>query len=172
MLALGGKKSGYDLKKALAATTSQFWSESYGNIYPALGKLLAEGLIQRDDDGALKTGRQRQLYSITEAGRLALGDWLRRPVVEHSTDNEFLLKLFFGTMMQVEDALALVEAHREHHLRLEAQFGEISQLISHGTSGRQQKVCLQATLAYGQAVSRALTEWANATTKALHSLER
>src|SRR5271155_5367499 len=72
MLALGKKKSGYDLKKAIASSTASFWSESYGNIYPTLRKLLEEGAIREENEKAPASKRQKQLYSITERGRQAL----------------------------------------------------------------------------------------------------
>src|ERR1017187_5448402 len=94
MLALGKKQSGYDLKKAIATSTANFWSESYGNIYPTLRKLLEEGATQEDSENAPPSKRQKQLYSITEKGRRALRQWLRQPAAVRSEDNELLLKLF------------------------------------------------------------------------------
>src|SRR5580658_2289456 len=43
MLSLGEKLSGYDIRKVISESTANFWSESYGNIYPVLKRLLAEG---------------------------------------------------------------------------------------------------------------------------------
>src|SRR5271168_3912397 len=80
MLALGKKLSGYDLKKAIATSTANFWSESYGNIYPTLKKLLKEGAIREDGEKAPASKRQKHLYGISEKGRRALREWLRQPV--------------------------------------------------------------------------------------------
>ena len=171
MLSLGERKSGYDLKKALASSTAQFWSESYGNIYPALRKLLAEGLIQEDNEGAPATGRRRRIYSITAKGRQALGEWLRKPIAVRAEDNEFLLKLFFGMLIPAKDALALVEAHCDYHLHLQEGFEAIQKRITQGSATRNQKFYFQATLAYGQAVSLSIIKWAEATAKALSARE-
>jgi len=171
MLALGKKKSGYDLKKAIDTSTANFWSESYGNIYPSLRKLLAEGAIREDSEKAPPNKRQKQLYSITEKGRQALGQWLRQPVPARSENNEFLLKLFFGAMMPVGEAQALVAVHRDHHVALLDKFEKIETIISKGPTTEEQKVFLRATLSYGQAVSRALVQWSDATERALQTLE-
>jgi PadR family transcriptional regulator, regulatory protein AphA len=171
MLALGNKKSGYDLKKAIAATTANFWSESYGNIYPTLRKLLEEGAIREDSEKAPAGKRQKQLYSITAKGRQALRQWLRQPVAVRSEDNELLLKLFFGPMMPVGESQALVAVHRDHHIALLEKFEAIERSISAGPTTEQQKVYLRATLSYGKAVSRALVHWADATEKTLLTLE-
>jgi PadR family transcriptional regulator, regulatory protein AphA len=170
MLALGKKKSGYDLKKAIATSTANFWSESYGNIYPTLKKLLVEGAIREDSEKVPASRRQKQLYSITENGKRALRQWLRQPVVARSEDNELLLKLFFGTMMPARESQALVAVHRDHHMALLEKFEAIGRSISAGPMTDEQKVYLRATLSYGQAVSRALIQWSDATEKTLRTL--
>jgi PadR family transcriptional regulator AphA len=167
MLTLGKKKSGYDLKKAIATSTANFWSESYGNIYPTLRKLLEEGAIREDSEKVPASRRRKQLYSITEKGKRALREWLRQPVAVRSEDNELLLKLFFGTMMPVKEAQALVAVHREHHIALLEKFEEIERSIAAGPMSEGQKVYLRATLSYGQAVSRALVQWSDATEETL-----
>lgn len=171
MLALGKKKSGYDLKKAIATSTANFWSESYGNIYPTLRKLLEEGAIREDSEKVPASRRQKQLYSITEKGKRALRQWLQQPVAVRSEDNELLLKLFFGTMMPVRESQALVAVHRDHHIALLEKFKAIERSISAGPLTEGQKVYLRATLSYGQAVSRALIQWSDATEETLRTLE-
>jgi len=39
--------SGYDLKQVIESSTRNFWSESYGQIYPVLRELTAGGLAIR-----------------------------------------------------------------------------------------------------------------------------
>ena len=172
MLALGKKQSGYDLKKAIATSTANFWSESYGNIYPALRKLLEEGAIRQDSEKPAASKRKKQLYRITEKGRRALRQWLRQPVAVRSEDNELLLKLFFGTMMPVAESRTLVAVHRDHHIALLEKFAAIETSISTGPTTEVQKTYLRATLSYGQAVSRALVQWSDATEKTLRNLEQ
>ena len=171
MLALGKKASGYDLKKAIAASTANFWSESYGNIYPTLKWLLAEDAIQRERSVKPANNRSKQLYSITEKGKIALRDWLRQPPAVQTEDNELLLKLFFGTMMSSDQARELVRCHSDHHSALLRKFKVIEKSISTGPASEKQKIYMRATLQYGQAVSRALIEWSSATEKALRALK-
>ncbi|HEY3155376.1 MAG TPA: PadR family transcriptional regulator, partial [Candidatus Eisenbacteria bacterium] len=42
--------SGYDIRKEAASSIGYFWSESYGQIYPALRELQARGLAKRRAD--------------------------------------------------------------------------------------------------------------------------
>ncbi|WP_431606966.1 PadR family transcriptional regulator [Paenibacillus thiaminolyticus] len=42
----GGPRSGYDIRKQFQASLRHFWSESYGQIYPALKELLWQGYTE------------------------------------------------------------------------------------------------------------------------------
>src|SRR5207248_1647711 len=69
--------SGYDIKKLIEASISNFWSESYGQIYPTLKQLVAEKLVTRTVKK--QTGKpDRHVYALTPAGRRRLREWLAR----------------------------------------------------------------------------------------------
>lgn len=172
MFALGKALSGYDIKKAIATTTSNFWSESYGNIYPTLQRLLAEGAIREEDDSAPTSKRQKQLYSITAKGEKALTEWIRQPVAARLEDNEFLLKLFFGSTASPRDCRALINEHRSYHASLLKKFRNIEASIVEGPNTRERKAYALATLEYGRAVSLALIAWSDATIASLQGLDR
>ena len=87
--------SGYDIRRNLEESLSYFWSESYGQIYPALRKLEAARLIAPVKQAAPDT-RRRKLYTLTAAGRARLRTWLSEPPKPQPPRNELLLKLFFG----------------------------------------------------------------------------
>jgi DNA-binding PadR family transcriptional regulator len=87
--------SGYDIRKAIESSVGYFWSESYGQIYPALKRLTTEGLITPSRSNS-KPRQRRQEYSLTDAGRASLQAWLAQPFQNDPPRNEFLLKLFFG----------------------------------------------------------------------------
>lgn len=87
--------SGYDIRKAVQESVGHFWGESFGQIYPALKQLAADGLIVPVRQTS-RGKRKRQEYSITEAGRASLRNWLALPVQQGPPRNEFLLKVFFG----------------------------------------------------------------------------
>src|SRR5262249_61796934 len=77
MLAMG-PGSGYDLKKRIEGSVAHFWSESYGQIYPILSRLAAEGLIARRLERQ-KGKPDRHVYSITAAGPERPGRLARAP---------------------------------------------------------------------------------------------
>src|SRR5262249_56680091 len=116
MLAMG-PGSGYDLKKRIEGSIAHFWSESYGQIYPIVSRLAAEGLIARRLERQ-KGKPDRHVYSITAAGHERLGRWLGEPAREQGIRSELLLKLFFGRHRPVEETIRHVSRVREHQQEL------------------------------------------------------
>jgi DNA-binding PadR family transcriptional regulator len=112
MLALG-PRSGYDIKAAVDRSTRFFWAGSYGQIYPELRRLEAEGLIEGED--ASNGARNRRVYELTDAGRDALQDWLLGESVTIELRDESLLRLFFSDALPREQALGLLEVRRRGH---------------------------------------------------------
>ncbi|MFP2903970.1 PadR family transcriptional regulator [Pyxidicoccus sp. 3LFB2] len=104
--------SGYDLRSAIEQSVGHFWQESYGNLYPTLERMAKERLVELDPEERSPGERVRKVYRVTAAGRTALAEWLRRPVLPHVERNELLLKLFFGARVGPEDSLAQVERSR------------------------------------------------------------
>jgi PadR family transcriptional regulator, regulatory protein AphA len=87
--------SGYDIRQLIPWSIGQFWSESYGQIYPALKQMRAAGLVERKTER--NRGRpERYVYSLTKIGREELQNWLELPPALEVPRNELLLKLFFG----------------------------------------------------------------------------
>ena len=103
--------SGYDIKKGIEGSIANFWSESYGQIYPILKKLAAEGAVERTDETA-EGKRPRHVYAITDKGREKLMDWLREPAEPPPVRIELLLKLFFGAHVERETSERQIEEYR------------------------------------------------------------
>ena len=49
-----GPMSGYDLRQLIPWSIGQFWNESYGQIYPALKQMTADGLVERETERACR----------------------------------------------------------------------------------------------------------------------
>src|SRR6478735_6902364 len=107
LLALG-PRSGYEIKTTVDRSTRFFWAASYGQIYPELRRLESEGLVKGED--VPNGGRQRRVYSLTAAGRVALVEWLHGLTVTIEYRDESLLRLFFSDALPREEALGLLEA--------------------------------------------------------------
>lgn len=119
--------SGYDIKKYVEIGLSHFWSESYGQIFPTLRRLVKEGLATRRE--ATSSGRRkRHVYTITDPGRRQFETWLREPVAPVNVRNESLLKFFLASRLSAGEAVALVERYRDQQRSLHQIYAE-SELI-------------------------------------------
>jgi len=96
--------SGYDLGQTIRVSIGHFWNESYGQIYPNLKRLAAEGLVTAKAERQ-KGKPDRHIYSITPKGRERLAQWLAVAPQPEVPRNELLLKLFFGSRLSTVFAL-------------------------------------------------------------------
>jgi PadR family transcriptional regulator, regulatory protein AphA len=107
-----GARSGYAIKRAADASTRFFWPTSLAQVYPALGRLEAAGLLRREADH--KGARERHSYELSDEGEAALIEWLRAPTeAPVQFRDEGLLRLFFADSLPLADQIALVRRLRE-----------------------------------------------------------
>jgi DNA-binding PadR family transcriptional regulator len=115
-LLAAGPLSGYDIRRSVEETIGHFWSESYGQIYPELGRLTEEGLVTRSRAGG--EGRPvRRIYALTPAGGERLRRWLQEPAEPQVRREELLLKLFLGAHASPGTSLLHIRRHREAQRR-------------------------------------------------------
>jgi DNA-binding PadR family transcriptional regulator len=121
-----GARSGYAIKRAADASTRFFWPTSLGQVYPALGRLEAEGLLERSEDS--HGARARFSYELSPEGEAALLDWLRAPEeAPVQFRDEGLLRLFFADALPPADQLALVRRLRQ---RAEATASQVAEQVA------------------------------------------
>ena len=99
--------TGYQIKKRLDTALRFFWHASYGSIYPTLGALVQKGLAEKS--AGKENGREKIIYTITEAGREHLKNWLSLPAIKDELRYETLLKLFFCDEAGPELAIKHIE---------------------------------------------------------------
>jgi len=152
--------SGYDLRAFFDQSVRFFWTESYGQIYPILKKLAAEGLVAPAKRGSAGgTHPRRTVYVITARGRAALAEWLGEPIEQEVGRIEILLKLFFAPEGEPSAARNHVSAFRDYHVARLAQFNAVETRIRRDYAERAELPYWLLTLSYGQHVSRALLDW-------------
>ena len=161
--------SGYQIKEELGHSIGHFWNEGYGQIYPTLKQLAAEGRVtSRVEPGRGKPARH--VYTLTPAGWDELRDWLARPVATMQPGrNELLLKLFFGRHAPAGTNLEQVRRQRALLTGLVAQYEAIEAELNAQTAPDQPYWLI--TLRYGLHVSRAALAWSDETMTRLAELE-
>jgi PadR family transcriptional regulator, regulatory protein AphA len=163
--------SGYDMRTVISQSIGHFWSESFGQIYPALKRLTAEGFVEK------KTERQKgrpdkHVYSLTEAGQDRLEKWLMIPALAEVPRNELLLKLFFGSHAPVSASRESVEAFVAAQEAALKVYAGIAKELKRERSGNPQLPFWLMTVSYGTHYSTALAKWGRETLKQLDVIER
>jgi DNA-binding PadR family transcriptional regulator len=157
-LSIQSNLSGYELHQAIKENFGSFWGESYGQIYPTLKRLVAEGLIEAS--GSATAGKKRrQTYALTDAGRVCLREWLAQPFHNDPPRNEFLLKLFFGHEAAPGVALAHVRELNERNRRMLATMEGIEKMANAYQSKDPNLPYWMLTLGLGLAMTRAALDW-------------
>jgi PadR family transcriptional regulator AphA len=152
--------TGYEIKSIVDHSTRFFWAASYGQIYPELRRLEEEGLVLGESDP--QGGRQRTRYSLTPAGRERLRDWLLDPRAGYETRDEGLLKLFFASALDPDQAVEVVRAMRADRESVLAQLLEVERLhVAEGTSA--------LVLDYGIGFHQWIVDWCTQTEQRLTS---
>ncbi|MEN8208208.1 MAG: PadR family transcriptional regulator [Candidatus Fermentibacteria bacterium] len=119
-----GAKSGYEIKKFLSGEEVFYWRESFGNIYPILKKLKAQGLVRQFNADIKK--KRRIYYEITEAGDAELRRWLTTPPTLTRFRVEVLMKLRFGKPSGIENMISNIEHYRNLNI---SEIDECHELI-------------------------------------------
>jgi DNA-binding PadR family transcriptional regulator len=170
MLSIAPKGSGYELHKAIEENFGSFWGESYGQIYPTLKRLAAEGLIE-PIKAADEPKKRRQEYALTEAGRSNLREWLAQPFKNDPPRNEFMLKLFFGREAAPGVSIAHVRELQERNRRTIAMLEGIESMARAYQSTNPNMPYWMLTLRLGVTMTRAAIEWGELALAELTKLE-
>ncbi|MGB6725767.1 MAG: PadR family transcriptional regulator [Terracidiphilus sp.] len=153
--------SGYDIRKGIQQSIGYFWAESYGQIYPALKRLSADGLIAptKAESKPSERGRERQTYVLTDAGRLALRQWLALPFHNEPPRNEFLLKLFLSGEAGPVVAAAHVRDVNERNRRMLDVLKQIEASVPSEQEAHPHLRYWMLTLGLGKALTLAALDW-------------
>jgi DNA-binding PadR family transcriptional regulator len=158
MLALG-KCTGYDIKQFVDKSTRFFWAASYGQIYPELKRLEAQGLVRGRPEPS--GGRARTVFALTDEGRQALEAWLTaRPELGYELRDEGMLKLFFSDAVP-EARIEHVRAMRE---QCERKLAALKQVEPHAATG---PLGPRLTLSLGITTTQCMIDWCEAAERRL-----
>jgi DNA-binding PadR family transcriptional regulator len=120
-----GERSGYDVKKFVDHSVAHFFSPAKSQIYSELRRLVQLGFATERE--VSQTDRpDKRIYRVTPAGESALRRWLdESPLEQDSFKSPFLVKVFFGGLM---DRDRLLEQVREYRARTIAELEELELL--------------------------------------------
>lgn len=113
-----GPQHGYQLKTGFEVATGGVWPLNVGQVYTTLDRLQRDGLVvvdlQQDDDGT-----EQKQYSLTAAGREALGEWWEAvPSDDPPPRDELQLKILLAIEHGPDHALEVITHQRTALTRL------------------------------------------------------
>lgn len=116
-----GDATGYEIRKQFeAGPFAHFYDASYGSIYPALGRLLKDGLVDVTEHA--QDGKpDKKVYSLTAEGREVFVKALGEMPGPDKLRSETLIRFFFAEMMDPAQ-LGIIYDHYYAHFRDLADF--------------------------------------------------
>ncbi len=104
-----GAASGYEIKKICEEGVFHHIQDvGFGSIYPALGRLLDEGLATVTDKP--QEGRpSKKVYRLTAAGRMALLDALADPPGHDKIRSDFLVRMLFADFLAARTIEGMID---------------------------------------------------------------
>ncbi len=163
--------SGYELRQVVRQSIGHMWSESYGQIYPNLKKLAADGLITGRTEKH-KGKPDKHTYSITAKGRERLKQWLALPPQPEVPRNELLLKIFFGAQASPQILIGYLEKMLEEHRALLEKFRRVEQDEIAKNPQYPDAPFWKMSARFGQLEMEAHVKWAEETLSELRKLEK
>jgi DNA-binding PadR family transcriptional regulator len=160
--------TGYEVRRVISGVLGHFWHESFGQIYPCLAALEADGLVTTTPG----VRRGSTVYEISAAGRHRLAELLGMPPVAQPPRNGLLLRVFFGRALPPADLDVLLDqTQREAEARLTAYaairdgFGTEPAYPEHGAYW-------EATIRAGELAAQAQLTWVAETRASLTASSR
>jgi DNA-binding PadR family transcriptional regulator len=127
-----GTATPYELKGLIATGIGNFWAPQHTQLYAEPERLTRAGYLTEDRETG---GRRRKEYSLTDAGRDALREWLSEPATEPTELRDIgLLKVYFGAAPGPIAAVRLA-AHRDKLREYENLLEQLEQLDGDEPSG-------------------------------------
>ena len=97
--------TGYELTQRFDRSLRNAWHASHSQIYPELGKLEAEGLVEVVAEGA----RRSRTWGVTDAGRAELRRWMTETEPVRTQRNETGLRWFLVFLLEPAERHAVLE---------------------------------------------------------------
>jgi DNA-binding PadR family transcriptional regulator len=149
IVASRGPSTSYEMKKLVQTSISFFWTFPHAQLYREPQRLVQLGLLEEEQ---YEGGRRRRVFTLTEAGRAALDEWLAAPgpfAVE--IRDLALLKLFFGRLARDGSIVELAAEQLAGHRRQQALYEQLLDRYAGRDELAHQLAPLRIGVAYEQA---------------------
>ena len=160
--------SGYAVREAIRDQLGHFWSESFGQIYPTLSQLTADGLVNKN----VGERAGSSVFSLTATGRARLLELLQAPEVTTPPRNGLMLRVFFGHTLGPDAVAALIAETREQVLVQLATFDAITRMMAQETDHPEHRPYWALTVSAGRHSAIGALAWCDEALEALAAFPR
>ncbi|MEV5509646.1 PadR family transcriptional regulator [Streptomyces orinoci] len=106
--------SGYELARRFDRSIGYFWTATHQQIYRVLKRMESEGWVAVRE--VAQQGRpDKKHYSVAEAGRAALAEWLHEPIEPESVRHDLAVKIRGAAFDDPSALIRQVERYRQVH---------------------------------------------------------
>lgn len=158
--------SGYGIREFMKENTSGFWTESDGQIYPAVKKLLSQKLIKVIKSES-KGDKRKTMYDITKKGKDALASWLKEDAEKNSIRDEFILKLFCGANSDVDVNIDHINKKMYDIKKIISNLEKVKILLAEHEKESQHYLYWDSCIEYGLTIQKAKLQWCESVIKKL-----
>lgn len=148
-----GPMTGWDLVAAAQTVIGNYWTLTQSQVYRELAAMADGGLVVAGERGR----RDRKPYSLTDQGRDAFSEWVRREPGPETIRFPLLLTIVFGRHLEPERLAEIVAGHRATHRERLARYEEMRSTALGGTD--EPDAYGMATLDFGLHYERAVLDW-------------
>jgi DNA-binding PadR family transcriptional regulator len=134
--------STYELAQQRVRYFRYVWPRAESAIYREVKRLAAMGLVAAKREYVGR--RPRTVYSITEAGRQTLREWLATPVSPFAMDFEAMIRLFIAPLGTKEQIMATLQQVRDDAQEMLRFGGAVRQEFLDGRAVLQDQVYIRA----------------------------
>jgi len=109
--------TGYELKQFFDSSVQHFWNAELSQIYPTLKQLEEQGWVDKRVE-VQESRPNKKIYEITSDGRVEFARWVRQPMPASDMRDPFMIKVFFGAELPVEDMLVILRRQMEEEQKV------------------------------------------------------
>lgn len=105
--------TGYEIGQQFSRSIGYFWSATHQQIYRTLKKLHSDGLVSFHS--VTQEGRpDKKVYTLSDAGRQLLAEWVTSPTAHEPLRSEIGLKLRAADLGDLAQVISELREYRDH----------------------------------------------------------
>lgn len=141
-------RTGYDLSKIVAKTTSFYWNATSTQVYQSLKRMAEKGWVHVET--IVQTGKpSRQVYHLNDSGQEAFMKWLQAAPETPTQKEPFLVQMYFLNMLCKTEIIEKLEAYREEHQARWEEFMTYRATINDPAKSEQENLARRLPLEAG-----------------------